>query len=412
MKTSAQISDLLLFLVCLVLLLTLFPSVAHAAPPADQPVVHTVKWGETLYSIALRYGTTVRAIVAANHLRSAHWIYAGQRLVIPVKGSERAVGTAGEDSWYRVRRGDTLYSIAWRHGTTVQAIAQANNVRNLSLIYVGQRLHIPKGNSGPTPTVAKEQQGKGSTTGHDYIHVVQRGETLAQIAWRYGTTFWHIAAANNLRNPSIIYIGQRLVIPGKQASAQGSVQTVPLNIRLTDVPLYRQRQTLTCEEAAAAMAARGAFSEDQLVRVMPRDANPFKGIRGRPNAPWLGSLEDYGVYAQGLQIGLARLGYASTVYHGQSYDQFKAGILAHLQAGHPVIWWNTWRDTYQRPVLITMPDGQRVKMVPYEHTVVLVGATDQGLIYHDPYDATLRSVSWIGHKRVSSYFDNMALVIH
>jgi hypothetical protein len=52
-----------------------------------------------------------------------------------------------------------------------------------------------------------------------------------------------------------------------------------------------------------------------------------------------------------------------------------------------------------------------VKLVPYEHAGVIVAANDRGITYHDPYDATVRFVSWADHRRVSAYFDNMALIV-
>jgi LysM repeat protein len=97
-----------------------------------------------------------------------------------------------------VKRGDTLWSISRRFGTTVQAIALLNNIPNPSLIFAGQRLAMPAGSVAPPST---------------RVHVVQRGETLFSIARRYGTTYWAIAMANNLPNPNVIFAGQRLVIP-------------------------------------------------------------------------------------------------------------------------------------------------------------------------------------------------------
>jgi lipoprotein-anchoring transpeptidase ErfK/SrfK len=78
---------------------------------------------------------------------------------------------------------------------------------------VGQRLKVPSSSVTTTPS-----QSQGSTT----IHVVQRGEFLARIAQRYGTTASAIAAANNLANPSLLYVGQRLTIPTGGASPPSS----------------------------------------------------------------------------------------------------------------------------------------------------------------------------------------------
>ena len=107
---------------------------------------------------------------------------------------------------YTVRAGDTLTSIAARYGTTVAAIAAANGIRNVNLIYVGQKLLIPGAATGDPPP-------SGGTPTTYRIHTVRRGETLAQIAARYGTSVSAIARLNSLRNVNLIYVGQRLRVP-------------------------------------------------------------------------------------------------------------------------------------------------------------------------------------------------------
>jgi LysM repeat protein len=380
-----------LFFIALLLLLAL-PTRVYA----DNPTTHTVAWGETLYSIARGYGVTPQAIANANDIRVNGWVYAGQRLVIP-GDSANVVAEKTPSGYYTVRAGDTLYSIAERFDTRAEAIAAANNLPANGMIYVGWTLKIPSTTtSAPKPSAQS--------------HIVQPGEYLALIALRYGATAQAIALANNLPNDWLIYPGQRLTIPGAQASV-AAAPVASAVIRVANVPLFRQKQTLTCEEAAAAMAARGAITEDQLLAVMPRRENPFNGIRGKTNSPYFGGLSDYGVYAQGLQKGLNALGVKSQVLYAQSYDDFKEAVLDHLRAGRPVIWWHTWQDSYQKPVMVKMSDGSSVKMTPYEHVSVIVAANDRGVTYHDPYDATVRFVSWTDFRRVSAYFDNMALVI-
>ena len=110
-------------------------------------------------------------------------------------------GTPGAPTVHVVQRGENLFRIALRYNTTVEAIAAANNIPNPQLIYVGQKLTIPQG-GGTTPS-----PGGGRT------HVVQPGENLFRIALRYGTTPQAIAAANNLPNIHLIYAGQVLRIP-------------------------------------------------------------------------------------------------------------------------------------------------------------------------------------------------------
>lgn len=105
---------------------------------------------------------------------------------------------------YIVRRGDTLFSIARRFGTTIGAIAQANGLSNPRYIRTGQRLIIP----GAYPACAPPPPAPGPT-----VYIVRRGDTLYSIARRYHTTVTAIAWANGIANPHRIWVGQRLVIP-------------------------------------------------------------------------------------------------------------------------------------------------------------------------------------------------------
>ncbi len=180
-------------------------------------------------------------------------------------------------------------------------------------------------------------------------------------------------------------------------------------IQVSNIPILGQQQRLTCEEAAAAMATRGKISEAQLLAVLPRSDNPFVGIRGRTDGT-IGGIDDYGIYAQPLQKSLNKLGVKTDLLYQQKYEDFKNTILAHLRADHAIVFWTTWRESMQTPVEVRISDGSTVKLVPFEHTGVIVGASDKGLYYHDPFDATIRHVTWADHKRVSGYFDNMALV--
>jgi len=173
--------------------------VLPASAQASGPV-HVVQRGENLYRIAMRYGTTVQAIARANGIRNPNLIYVGQRLIIPGGGYHPPA--PGCPCIHTVRRGETLIQIAWRYGTTVQWLTQANHLWNPNYIWAGQRLCVPCGGGGgpyhPPCGV---------------IHVVQRGETLSSIARHYGTCVQKIAAANHLTNPNYIWAGQRLAIP-------------------------------------------------------------------------------------------------------------------------------------------------------------------------------------------------------
>ena len=170
-------------------------TVAPTAAPTQAPkagakyATYKVRPGDTLFSIAVRYGTTVAEIMRVNGLKS-YTIYVGQNLKVPV----------GYVS-YIVKPGDTLYSIALTHHVTTSALIAANHISNPDLLFVGQRLIIPtRGSSMPV-------------MGKPVYHVVRPGETLALIAQKYGVSLRALQLANHLANPNLIYVGQRLRIP-------------------------------------------------------------------------------------------------------------------------------------------------------------------------------------------------------
>lgn len=156
-----------------VLLIVAFSASASAAGPA----YYTVQPGQTLYSISNMYGVSVWAMACANGLSNPNFIYAGMVLRIPYGGygncgqsygnnygnsygnnyghqqmnyGQPAYGyqagyhqQGGYDCFYRVRWGDTLFSIASRYGTSYWVLAGANHLFNPNNIYAGMLLRIP-----------------------------------------------------------------------------------------------------------------------------------------------------------------------------------------------------------------------------------------------------------------------------
>jgi lipoprotein-anchoring transpeptidase ErfK/SrfK len=141
-------SPLHVFVISLVIVVasaSITPSTAAASPGFV-----VVRWGDTLATIAARNGTTIHALMRANGLPNANFIYAGQRLIVPASGTV-PVSLPSTGSVYTVSAGDTLATVAARLGTTANEVMRANGLYNPNFIYIGQRLNIPGRSNLPAP---------------------------------------------------------------------------------------------------------------------------------------------------------------------------------------------------------------------------------------------------------------------
>lgn len=195
-------------------------------------VDYTVKPGDTLGRIARDHGVSVSDLVEANDISNPNLIYPGQVLVIP-----------GTEEVYTVVSGDTLGRIASRYGTTVADLVEANDIKNPNLIRVGQEILVPStgsssGGSSSGGSSSGGSSGGGTTdtisdrTGQ--VHIVKKGETLAQIAAQYsGVTADGLAQANGIVN-GVIYYGQALYLSGPGYVATGGSEEVTYRVQRGD----------------------------------------------------------------------------------------------------------------------------------------------------------------------------------
>ena len=155
------------------------------APSSDEGGTYIVKSGDTLYSIAAKYDTTVSKLMDLNDLTSSS-LSIGQVLKLPSNVDNDYVT-------YTVKSGDTLYSIAKKYNTTVDNIKNLNNL-STNTLSIGQTLQIP-------------------SSEENYVtYTVQSGDTLYSIARKYNTTVNEIMSANNL-NTNLLSLNQVLKIP-------------------------------------------------------------------------------------------------------------------------------------------------------------------------------------------------------
>ena len=158
---------------------------------------YTVAKGDSLYQIAKKYNTTVEALKSLNNLTS-NTLTIGQKLIIPEASIEEIPTPT---TTYTVAKGDSLYQIAKKYNTTVEALKLLNNLTSNTLS-IGQKLIIT--------TIAEEKASTDTTT-----YIVIKGDTLYQIAKKFNTTVETLKSLNNLTS-NTLSIGQKLIIPASK----------------------------------------------------------------------------------------------------------------------------------------------------------------------------------------------------
>lgn len=158
--------------------------------------IHIVSSGESLWKVSKKYGVEINDITRYNNLNVKEQLLIGQNLVIPVNSQ----GEPKEEHniYHIVEPGDSLWKIAQQYNTTVQKIAELNNIDPNQYLSIDQKLII-KTNKDSTIT--------------GITHVVLPGDTLWEIAEKYNTTIEKIVNANNLKEEDYLFVGQKLIIP-------------------------------------------------------------------------------------------------------------------------------------------------------------------------------------------------------
>ncbi|WP_283585888.1 LysM peptidoglycan-binding domain-containing protein [Limosilactobacillus ingluviei] len=179
-----------------------------ATPAKPTPTAtYTVKAGDTLSQIAANYGTSYQNLASLNHLSNPNEIYVGQTLKLQAttntstQTTTSTPATSTNQGTYTVKAGDTLSAIAAAHGTSYEALAQANGISNPNEIYVGQTLKF----TAPTRTTLVT-----TTTAKRGAYTVTAGDTLYEIAQKVGVNWQHLAQTNHISQPYTIYVGQKL----------------------------------------------------------------------------------------------------------------------------------------------------------------------------------------------------------
>ena len=159
---------------------------------------YTVQKGDTYYLIAKKCGISLSDLLKSNNSDGNSTLYPGDKISIP----------SADDGYtsYTVQKGDTYWIISQKYGISLNSLLEANNASDGSTLFVGDIVKIPKGNTS----------GGGTTTSPSITyktHTVTSGDTLWNIAIKYGIPFQELLDTNSLTESSYIYNGMKLTIP-------------------------------------------------------------------------------------------------------------------------------------------------------------------------------------------------------
>lgn len=266
------------------------------APTEAPPATYTVQPGDSIAAIATRFGLRTVDVLTANGLGWRSVIYPGQVLSLTGSAAPSAPATSPSPvvttTTHAVVAGDTVFGIAQRYGTTVDAVLAANGLTRASVIYPGQQLALtgapaPAAQAPAAPAAAPASAPGGRT------HTIVPGDTLFELARTYSTTVAQLYALNGLTAESIIYPGQSLVVAAAPAPTPPTAPEPPVQLSTA----------LDAEQAGNAALIIGIGRElgvpDRGIAIALATAMVESGMR---NLAW-GDRDSLGLYQQRPSMG-------------------------------------------------------------------------------------------------------------
>ena len=174
--------------------------------------VYVVKKGDTLYGISNQYGVSVTELANLNNV-TAETLQIGQTLIIPSKS-----GINPDNMFlYTVKKGDSLYSIASSYGTTIDAIMRDNGLTS-SKISIGQNIKIrtTSKSSEVLECFGEEYNPSSTDLASNQVYTVKKGDSLYSIAKKYNVSISDILNINSLSS-NVLSIGQKLIVPNNSS---------------------------------------------------------------------------------------------------------------------------------------------------------------------------------------------------
>jgi N-acetylmuramoyl-L-alanine amidase len=273
------------------------PATTAAVASTTAPVEYVVGDGDTVSSIAERFGLATAEVLAQNGLSWSSLIFPGQRLALAGSGAhqEAAAVSVTDIAHHIVVDGDTMSGIASAYGLDLDQLISANGLSHQSLIFPGQALVLPPANGGgaPVETAAPDPQPAPPVTDAPDTHVVVDGDTLWDIAARNGVSVEALVEANALDASGVIVVGQAVLIPRPVVVATVASVSVALTdeMRQNAKLIVDVGRALDVPDQGIVIALAAAAQESGLKNVPYGDRDSLGIFQQRPSQGW-GSDEE------------------------------------------------------------------------------------------------------------------------
>lgn len=268
-------------------------------PAQAAPASYVVRPGDTVTSIASRFGLRTVDVLAWNHLSWRSVIYPGQTLTLrtaaAAPAATPAAAPAPTSTSHKVVAGDTVYAIAQKYGTTVDAVLAANGLTRASVIYPGQSLAVAGSAAPAAAPSAAPAPAPAPAAAAAAAHTVIAGDTVFGIAQKYGTTTQAVFALNGLGPSSIIYPGQKLAVRAAPASAPAAAAAATVGQRSATLDseqasnaalIIRVGRELGVPDRAIAIALATGMVESGLRNLDWGDRDSLGIFQQRPSTGW------------------------------------------------------------------------------------------------------------------------------
>ncbi|MHC9043009.1 LysM peptidoglycan-binding domain-containing protein [Microbacterium saperdae] len=265
---------------------------SRLVPAQSAPASYVVRAGDTISAIAGRFGLRTVDVLTWNGLSWRSVIYPGQklRLLAPEAAAAPAAPPAATPTTatHTVVAGDTVYGIANKYGTSVDAVLAANGLTRASIIYPGQTLAV-SGSSAPAAAAAPAVVAAPAATGASRTHTVVAGDTVFAIARKYGTSTQTVFALNGLASSSVIYPGQQLIVAQAAAAVTTSAQhsaSLDAEQIATAALIIRIGRELGVSDRGIAIALATGMVESGLRNLNWGDRDSLGIFQQRPSTGW------------------------------------------------------------------------------------------------------------------------------